>query len=171
MNPLPGDLFARRLRQERERLGVTQGALARQMADLLGSNVDSTAITRIEQQTRAVRLDEAVCAAQALGVPLIALLTDDAARENEEAIQHHLVELALAEQDWEKQRHEIDRITRVIRELSAERKQLRLRTASMAASDVDFDLDQAMKNAIDARAPKDRQPWTDPNGEVTNPDA
>src|ERR1041385_8510014 len=58
MNPLPGGLFARRLRQERERLGISQAELARRMAALLGTNVDSTAITRIEQQTRAVRLDE-----------------------------------------------------------------------------------------------------------------
>src|SRR5262245_5874855 len=102
MNPLPGDLFARRLRQERERLGISQAELARRMAVLLGTNVDSTAITRIEQQTRAVRLDEAVAAAEALGVPLITLVSDNYARENEAEIQSLLAELALAEQEWER---------------------------------------------------------------------
>lgn len=125
MNPLPGDLFARRLRQERERLGISQAELARRMAALLGTNVDSTAITRIEQQTRAVRLDEAVTAAEALGVPLITLVSDNYARKNEAEIQNQLAELALAEQEWERLRQQIHRITQTIQQLSAEREAFR----------------------------------------------
>lgn len=91
------------------------------MAALLGTNVDSTAITRIEQQTRAVRLDEAVTAAEALGVPLITLVSDNYARENEAEIQNQLAELALAEQEWESLRQRVHRITQTIQQLSAER--------------------------------------------------
>ena len=152
MNPLPGDLFARRLRQERVRLGLSQAELARRMARLLGENVESTRITRIEQQTRAVRLDEAVAAAESLGVPLIALLSDDAARENEAEIQEHLAELASAEQKWEQQRQEVDRITRTIQRLSAEREQLRKHARDAAPkTGEDYTLDPEHRDAIDAR--------------------
>ncbi|MFD2024184.1 MULTISPECIES: helix-turn-helix domain-containing protein [Promicromonospora] len=158
MNPLPGDLFARRLRQERARLGISQAELARRMARLLGENVESTRITRIEQMTRAVRLDEAVAAADSLGVPLIVLVSDDAARENEAEIQERLAELAAAEQLWEKQRHEVARITREIQLLSAEREQLRKHARDAdPKTRVDYKLDPEHQAAIDAR--------------VTDPDA
>ncbi|NEA20719.1 helix-turn-helix domain-containing protein [Streptomyces halstedii] len=146
MNPLPGDIFARRLRQERERLGISQAELARRMAVLLGTNLDSTAITRIEQQTRAVRLDEAVTAAKALGVPLITLVSDSYARENEAEIQNQLAELALAEQQSERLRQKIDRITRTIQQLSAERESFRSH-----AMDSDYELDPETQAALDAR--------------------
>ncbi|KOT59659.1 Fis family transcriptional regulator, partial [Streptomyces rimosus subsp. rimosus] len=122
---MPGDLFVRRLRQERERLGISQAELARRMAALLGVNVDATAITRMEQQTRAVRLDEAVAAAEALGVPLITLVSDNYARENEAEIQNRLAELALAGQEWEGLRQKIHRSTQIIQQLSAEREAFR----------------------------------------------
>jgi transcriptional regulator with XRE-family HTH domain len=152
MNPLPGDLFARRLRQERERLGISQKELARRMAALLGTNVDSTAITRIEQQTRAVRLDEAVTAAEALGVPLITLVSDNYARENEAEIQNQLAELALAEQEWERLRQKIHRITQTIQHLSAEREALRSHSLEVDPDTVgDYDLDPETQAALDAR--------------------
>ena len=152
MDPLPGDLFARRLRQERMRLSISQAELARRMARLLRENVESTRITRIEQGTRVVRIDEAVSAAEALGVPLIVLVSEDAARENETAFQERLAELAVAEQLWEKQRQEVDRITREIQQLSAERKQLRkhARDVDPRAGD-DYKLDPEHEAAIDAR--------------------
>lgn len=124
MNPLPGDLFSRRLRQERERAGISQAELARRIAEILESNIDPSAVTRIEQQVRAVRLDEAVAAAKALSVPLVTLLTDDAEVANEEAIQAHLTELAIQHRKWEKTRQEIIRITRIIHELTGEHAQL-----------------------------------------------
>lgn len=154
MSSLPGDLFARRLRQERERLGLSQAELARRMSAKLGNNVESTAITRIEQQTRAVRLDEAVIAAECLGVPLLVLLTEDFARVNEEEIQTQLAELAAAEQAWEKQRQEIARITRLIQSLSAEKRAMeRHINESDAASAGGEGMDDAMRDAIDARIP------------------
>ncbi|WP_181273686.1 helix-turn-helix domain-containing protein [Brevibacterium oceani] len=155
MNPLPSDVFARRLRQERERLSISQAELARRMASLLGQNVESTAITRIEQQTRAVRLDEAVTAAMALGVPLIALLSRDAARDNEETIQTTLAELALAKQQWEDQRTEVERLTRLVQRLTGQGDELR-----SGPTDLDPDLAQA----IDDRVPDEdgQQPPTVP---------
>jgi transcriptional regulator with XRE-family HTH domain len=150
MNPLPGDLFARRLRQERERLGISQAELARRMAALLGANVDSTAITRIEQQTRTVRLDEAVTAAKALGVPLVALVSDNCVRENEAEIQNQLAELALAGQEWEKLRQKIHRITRTIQQLSAERDAVSSHALNVNPENVgDYELDPETQAALD----------------------
>ncbi|MFJ7280799.1 helix-turn-helix domain-containing protein [Kitasatospora sp. NPDC098663] len=152
MNPLPGDLFARRLRQERERLGISQAELARRMAALLGANLDSTAITRIEQQTRAVRLDEAVTAAKALGVPLITLVSDSCARENEAEIQNQLAELALAEQEWERLRQKIHRITWTIQQLSAEREGFCSHALDVNPGTAgDYELDPETQAALDAR--------------------
>jgi transcriptional regulator with XRE-family HTH domain len=77
----PAEVGARmkRLRQERDRLSISQAELARRIAEVLGQNVDPSAVTRIEQQTRAVRLDEAVAAAEALEVPITLLVSDDPA--------------------------------------------------------------------------------------------
>ncbi|MEU7317904.1 helix-turn-helix transcriptional regulator [Streptomyces sp. NPDC007083] len=118
MNPLPVDLFARRLRQEREHQGISQAELARRIADILGTNVDPSAVTRIEQQMRAVRLDEAVAAAQALGVPLVFLLNDDPTAEEEAELQRYLAEYALAQRQWEKSRREMLRLTRIIQTIT-----------------------------------------------------
>ncbi|MHA7303837.1 helix-turn-helix domain-containing protein [Arthrobacter sp. TMN-49] len=76
MNVLPGQVFARRLREERGRTGLSQAALAERLAEVLDQKVDASAITRIEKHERAVRLDEAVVIAEVLDVPLDALLRD-----------------------------------------------------------------------------------------------
>lgn len=124
------------------------------MTARLGSNVESTAITRIEQQTRAVRLDEAVFAAESLGVPLLALLTEDFARANEEEIQNQLAELAAAEQTWEKQRQEIARITRLIQTLSAEQRSMEKYIEGQGPSpENEPGMDDALRDAIDSRVP------------------
>ncbi|MEU7156137.1 helix-turn-helix transcriptional regulator [Streptomyces chrestomyceticus] len=169
MNSLPGDLFARRLRQERERLGVSQAELARRMAALLGTNFDSTAITRIEQQTRAVRLDEAVTAAEALGVPLVTLISDNYARENEAEIQNQLAELALAEQEWERLRQKIHRITQIIQQLSAEREAFRAHALDVNPETAgDYELDPEIEAALDARL---RDVRGESTGEAAGPGA
>ncbi|MEV0443621.1 helix-turn-helix transcriptional regulator [Streptomyces spectabilis] len=169
MNPLPGDLFARQVRQERERLGISQAELARRMAALLGTNLDSTAITRIEQQTRAVRLDEAVAAAKTLGVPLVMLTSDNYARENEAEIQNLLAELALAEREWEKVRQKVHRITRTIQQLSAEREAFRSHALDVNPETAgDYELDPETQAALDARMRDARNASA---GEVADPGA
>lgn len=134
------------------------------MAALLGTNVDSTAITRIEQQTRAVRLDEAVTAAEALGVPLITLVSDDYARENEAEIQNQLAELALAEQEWERLRQKVHRITQTIQQLSAEREAFRSHALGVNPEAAgDYELDPETQAALDVRM---RDIHNKPAGEV-----
>ncbi|MFJ5724717.1 helix-turn-helix domain-containing protein [Streptomyces sp. NPDC093149] len=155
MNPLPGDLFARRLRQERERLGISQAELARRMAALLGTNVDSTAITRIEQQTRAVRLDEAVAAARALDVPLILLISEDPAAECVAQLQQYRAELVLARCEWEKNGLEIQRLTRAVEVLTSDMEALPSDDSSPAS------LDPGLREAIDARVPAEGKPFGD----------
>lgn len=76
MAELPGATFARRLREERRSAGTSQTELAEQVSERLGTSVDGTAVTRIEKHVRAVKLDEAVALAEALGVPLVALMTE-----------------------------------------------------------------------------------------------
>ena len=154
MNPLPGDRFARRLRQERERLNISQAELARRIAEILGTNVDPSAVTRIEQQTRAVRLDEAVAAAEALDVPLMLLISEDPTIENEARLRQYLAELTLAQRSWEKDRIEVQRLTRAIQVLTG-------------GADPQTVLDPRFRDAIDARvqAMDDRaqDPSTDPD--------
>ncbi|MFB7917093.1 helix-turn-helix domain-containing protein [Streptomyces sp. NPDC056061] len=163
MNPLPGDLFARHLRQERERQNVSQAELARRIAGILGTNVDPSAVTRIEQQTRAVRLDEAVAAAQALDVPLILLTSEDPAGEREAQLQQYRAELALAQREWEKKGLEIQRLSRAIQTLTGDMDALPDDTLSPVS------LDPRLQEAIDARVPTEKKPFGgDP---VTNPDA
>jgi transcriptional regulator with XRE-family HTH domain len=127
MDQLPTYVFARRLRQERERQGMTQAELARRLSELLGASLDASAVTRIEQTTRAVRLDEAVFAAQVLGVPLIALLAENAGHQNEAAIQEHLAALTAARTRWEQANEEVTRLAQIVEQLLGERNDLRAR--------------------------------------------
>lgn len=76
MTSTPEEMFAHRLREQRKSAKLTQAGLARLLSDLLGTTVNSTAVTKIEKGDRTVRLDEAVAAAQALGVPLATLVSE-----------------------------------------------------------------------------------------------
>lgn len=143
MNPLPGDLFARRLRQERERLGISQAGLARRMTEILGTNVDPSTVTRIEQQLRAVRLDEAVAAAKAVDVPLPVLYSEDPEAETEAQMQQYLADLALAQREWEKNRLEVLRISKAIQAIQAVSGHTDLRAM----------VDPRLLESIDARVP------------------
>ena len=81
-------------------------------------DVSASAVTRIEQQTRAIQLDEAVAIAKILDVPLAALLADQSADENEALKQQYLADLAAAQHQWEQTRQEIGRLTRLIQSVS-----------------------------------------------------
>lgn len=77
---MPGMLattFARRLRENREAAGLSQTELARRLTDRLGTAVPSTAVTKMENDTRSVKIDEAVAIAEVLRVPLLRMLGDD----------------------------------------------------------------------------------------------
>lgn len=76
MSTTAAETFARRLKQERERLGLSQADLALRLSELLGSTVYPTAITKIERLARSVKLEEAVAIAEVLGTPLAVLLVD-----------------------------------------------------------------------------------------------
>lgn len=157
MTTLPSDLFAHRLRTERERIEISQAELARRVATILGTKVDPSAITRIEQQTRAVRLDEAVAVAEALDLPLIMLLNEDPAGANADRVRQYLDELAHAESQWGRTGAEIDRLTTAIKALVQERTRL------VASRPGTPDLDPELAAAIDARVPRNEGP--------TGPDA
>lgn len=118
MTALPSDTFARRLRAERERQRISQAELARGIAEILGTNIDQSAVTRIEQQTRAVRLDEAMAMASVLNVPITMLLMDLDADEKEELRQEYLAQLVTKQREWELMRQEIGRLTGLIQSLS-----------------------------------------------------
>jgi transcriptional regulator with XRE-family HTH domain len=66
------------MREERQRAGLSQAALAEQLTARLDYKVDGSSVTRIEKGERGVRLNEAVEIAEVLGVPLTALLRDRA---------------------------------------------------------------------------------------------
>lgn len=92
--------------------------VARGIAERLGVNVDPTAITRIEQQTRAVRLDEAIAIAETLNVPLLALISESPAESSQHAIEEHVAELTRLQRQWETTRREIQRLQRIIATLT-----------------------------------------------------
>lgn len=113
-DPLPSDTFAGKVRSERERQGISQAQLSRRMAEEFDAVLDPSAITRIEAQTRAVRLDEAVAIAGVLGVQLQTLLE---AHEDETTarLAGLSTELEIAFSEWTRLGGEIDRLTRQIR--------------------------------------------------------
>ena len=98
-------------------MGMSQAELARRIAEILGTNIDPSAVTRIEQQLRAVRLDEAVAAARVLDVPLQLLVSDDPAIEAEAQLQSYLVDLTIAQREWEAKRLEVQRLTEIVHAL------------------------------------------------------
>lgn len=71
--------FARRLREERERAGLSQAAMAERLSEALGSAVDASTVTRMEKNQRSVKIDEAVAMASVLGVELADLVSEEGA--------------------------------------------------------------------------------------------
>jgi transcriptional regulator with XRE-family HTH domain len=68
-------IFARRLRMFRLQASLTQQHLAGQMT-AAGHHMANSAISNIESGRRLVTIGEAVQFAAALGIPLLALVTD-----------------------------------------------------------------------------------------------
>ena len=90
---LPSDIFARRLREERSRANLSQAAFAARVSELLGYTIDGSAVTRIESTKRAVRLDEAVAIAKALGLSLVDMIPSEYSLEEEASrLEQHLAE-------------------------------------------------------------------------------
>lgn len=124
----PTEIFARRMLEERHRVGLTQATLAEKVTDQVGRTVDPSAIARAEKHQRAVRLDEAVAIAEILGVELESLLRDrDGVDDELDELQR---DLELAEYQMTQARHEAEQamtsaeaIRRRIAELEAARTQ------------------------------------------------
>lgn len=76
-------VFARRVREERERTGLSQAEFARQLSVALDWEFDPSSVTRVEQATRGVKLEEAVAIAEVLDVPLAAMVRDREALDDE----------------------------------------------------------------------------------------
>jgi transcriptional regulator with XRE-family HTH domain len=98
--------LGRRIRAERERRGWTQEHLAREVGRISNGKVGlaRSTLARLEGGEREPGLEEGVYLAQALGVPLVALLApdDDDVRvraqlliQQHEAAQGHLADLAV----------------------------------------------------------------------------
>lgn len=126
MDQFAGEVFARRLHEERGRAGVTQADLADHLSRVLGHKVVASAVSRIESHQRSVRLDEAVLIAERIGVPLESLLRDRNAVDDELAQLRR--DLAMVEWRAAKARDEVDEaqeaartIRRRIAELEASR--------------------------------------------------
>lgn len=114
---LPTDIFVRRLRAERDSCGITQSELARRVSGILGVKLDATVITRIEQRTRAVRLDEAVALARALDLTLATMLAEESTGGVEAEITARTVRLAQAQREWSIKGEEVMRLMRDVHAL------------------------------------------------------
>ena len=128
MSALPGQTFARRLREERGRVGLSQAALADRLAEVLNQKIDASAITRIEKYERAVRLDEAVVIAELLDVPLEAMLHDRESVDDQIAELRRGLSLAQwranqAEEELQQAQDQMSWIRRSIAQLEASRLQ------------------------------------------------
>lgn len=129
---LPSDVFAVRLRAHREHLNVSQAELARRMSQILGVTVHPSMLTRIEQQTRTPRLDEAVALAQGLGIPIAVLLSEDPIEQRDAQLQQLRLELASAQRAWDNQRQDVERLMMAIQ----------IMTGSTATDDPKSDADR-----------------------------
>lgn len=118
-------VFAQRMDEELRRMRLTRADLARRVSALSGTTLDPSAITRVINGERGVRLEEAVRIAEVLGVPLSSLLqarVED--RENEIARERmnlgkHLSQLAKASDLAAEARREVDASFQRIRELES----------------------------------------------------
>ena len=116
----------------RELLSANQGdmlptfetQLARVIARILGQNVDPSAINRIELGTRAVRLEEAVAAAEALDVSLTALVYGASTEELDDRIAEAVDQLSGAHRDLVDSRARVTRLRSLIQHLEEERRDL-----------------------------------------------
>lgn len=110
------EIFVRRLREERRAARMTQAALAARMTKRLdGVTIDASIVTRIERGQRGVSLDEAVAAAESVGVPLDRLLDPEGRHDAEAAALRLAVETATrtleAIRDQEhRQQEEVERL-------------------------------------------------------------
>ena len=125
--PDSGATFARRMREERQRAGLSQAALAERVTALLDYKVDSSSVTRVEKGERSVRLAEAVAIAEALSNPLTALLRDRTAideeiGELERDLSEELHRVDRAEEELDVARGAVRSIERRIAELNAIRR-------------------------------------------------
>ncbi|MGW8483584.1 helix-turn-helix domain-containing protein [Microbacterium sp. NPDC055903] len=116
------ETFARRIREERQRAGLSQAAVAARLSELVGRTIDHSAVARSEKHERPVRLDEAVALAEILEVPLTSLLRDRTAVD--EQLGELQRDLALAEwqsstarDDYERAQVTVSAIQRRIAEL------------------------------------------------------
>lgn len=77
MQPQQGQIeamFAQRVREVREKVGMSQVVLALKLTTRLGTKVDDSAITRLEKGSRGIRLGEAVAIASALDMTVDEML-------------------------------------------------------------------------------------------------
>lgn len=115
-SPVPGagSVFARRLRQERQRRGLSQADLATQLTDFMGMPIDTSAISRIESEDRSIRLEEATACAAVLHLPVTALLVDDPAVDLRRAMNELFDELAAANADLQAAVQRVEQLTTAI---------------------------------------------------------
>ena len=70
MSQSPETVFANQLRAERRRLGLSQADVAEILSKKLATQVDKSALARMERGERGIRLNEAIALADRLSPPL-----------------------------------------------------------------------------------------------------
>lgn len=113
------EAFARRLTEERQRVGLSQAALAARLTAVIGRSIDPSALARAEKHERSIRLDEAVAIADLLQVPLASMLRD------REAVDEEIGELRreLSQYAWQIQQAE-EEVQRAQDAMAATRRRL-----------------------------------------------
>jgi transcriptional regulator with XRE-family HTH domain len=111
----PEQIFARRMRELREKLGISQALVATKLRLVEGLKLDPTAITRMEKGTRAIRLDEAVAIARALDLTVDEMLRpvlppDEQLAQAEKALEPARWRAARAAAEYEVAQRRLDRL-------------------------------------------------------------
>lgn len=118
-------IFAQRMDEELRSMRLTRADLARRVSALSGTTLDPSAITRVINGERGVRLEEAVRIAEVLGVPLSSLLQARADDREDEIVRErmnlakHLAQLAKASDLAAEARSGVDASFQRIRELES----------------------------------------------------
>jgi transcriptional regulator with XRE-family HTH domain len=143
--PLPGEVdygavFARRLRQLRTAMKITQRQVAEQMGGH-GFQMHQTTIAKIETGERAVQLDEAAAIAKVLGVSLQDLITELPSDELSEALAHLAncqEQLEAARADQAKAEAAAEDAGRRVRDARSELMRAERRARAARGEEVDF---------------------------------
>lgn len=159
------EIFGAQVRQAREARGWTQDRLRRVLQDVAGVDLSSTAMTRLEQGKRPIRLNEVTALAQILelgleryaGGPVRLMQQDEYERARKELLRLHAME-AEAHRRLDQAREAVMAATASEHHARQQMDQLRTQIARLEASLARYDMGRdGLMEALHRPDPPPRQ--------------